>query len=182
MKELLEIYAAATRKAVGEVVRDAARLFAQNAQKETLLQTGRGKKGRATSIAVARAEQRAALERRIIEERLHRRKNLSDPKRYLAKGEIRAYARAVKRRTGELAAAWNATLAATGGKYAAGTRKHGTEHGDFSFRENATGAMATVSASFDGAAPVHAVNAAQKTVAAYFRKQAKFALRKILRK
>ena len=178
-QKLLSIYAAATGRAADDVVRQSSKIFAQNAQKETILQTGRGKAGRASSVASARREQLEALKRRIVENHLRRRKNISAPRKYLAKNEISPYLRAVRARVGELASAWNATLIATGGKFAAGTRKHGTKHGDFFLKKNPHGAEATIVVKTSGASLNHVYRAAQNTTRAFFSKQAGFALKKL---
>lgn len=175
----LSIYAAALGRSAEEAVRQAAKIYAQNAQKETVLQTGRGRSGRAGSVGQARREQLEALKRRILAERSSRRKSLSAPRRHLSKVETSPYFRAVRARIGELASAWNAALLATNGKFVAGTRKHGTAHGSFNFKKTAAGAEAVVFARTSGAPLNHVAKAAQRTASLYFAKQAAFALKKL---
>lgn len=135
-------YAAAAKIAAKEAVDYAARQIAQHAQKETVLITGRGKRGRAATVAQAKREQLQLLRERILEQGRPRKYK---SRRYLSKKARKESFRVAKQRQGELAAGWNAAIAATGGKYAsAWTKRHGKKHGAFSQKTTVNKTLATI--------------------------------------
>ena len=184
LKKTLDFYAKAARKASGEIAARAAQLFAQNAQKETLLQTGQGKRGRASSFSVAARNQKEALRKRILEQRLKRRARRSSRKVYLSKAESLKHWREVKSRLREIAAPFTAAIIATGGKIQTSKlKKIGAKHGSFRTLKNAGGRItsATVSFRYPASELSGILKGAKKTVQKYFERQAGAILRKELK-
>ena len=164
-------YALAAKISAKEAVNYAARQVAQHAQKETVLITGRGNRGRASSVAQAKREQQelwrswilnmgfprmtywphhrfSAWKQKSIKSAAMRkhwfsyRMNQKDRKRYFT---------GAKKRQGELAAGWNAAIAATGGKYAASwIKRHGNKHGLFSKKSFSNRELAMITFQSDG--------------------------------
>lgn len=138
-------YAAATRISVKEAVRYAARQVAQHAQKETILITGRGIRGRASTVAQAKREQQERWQswilvmgfprmgwsdRRFTAWKAKSYKSMAMRQHWFKKRmperERKRYFSVAKKLQGRLAAGWNAAIGATGGKYAAAwVKRHG---------------------------------------------------------
>lgn len=183
LKKTLDLYAKISRKSSAEIAKRAAQLFAQNAQKETLLQTGQGKQGRASSLAVAARVQKEALRKRILENRLKRRSRRTSKKVYLTKAQARQHWKEVQTRLREIAAPFSAAINATDGKIqTAKLRKIGEKHGTFQTVSAGNITNAAIRARYPGGELAHALNAARKTVRAFFSKQAGAILRNELRK
>lgn len=163
-------YAAAMKISAKEALDHAARQVAQHAQKETILITGRGNKGRASTVAQAKREQqelwrswivRMGFPRMGYTHHRHtawREKSATSANmrsywfsKRMAKRERVKYFAEAKRRQGELAAGWNAAVAATSGKYAAAwVRRHGPKHGDFTRKTFSGKELAVISFQSDG--------------------------------
>lgn len=144
-------YASAVKISAKEAVRYAARQVAQHAQKETVLITGRGNKGRASTVAQAKREQQELWRSWILGMGFprmgytHHRHTGWRKKSYasanmrsywfrqrMGQKERNRYFSIAKKLQGELAAGWNAAIAETGGKYAAAwVKRHGNKHGAF---------------------------------------------------
>ena len=145
-------YALAAKISAKEAVNYAARQVAQHAQKETILVTGRGHKGRASTVAQAKREQQELWKSWILGMGFPRmtywphhrftawkqKSSKSTAMRQhwfsfrMSQKDRKRYFSVAKKLQGRLAAGWNAAIAATGGKYAAAwVKRHGNIHGTF---------------------------------------------------
>lgn len=121
LAQTLARYAQASRRAIPEILRDAAKRFAKAvaAQTPPLIR------------GVSRKQHTQTLRERILERRLPRGKI---PKARLAQAhmsaaEARAYFRVAQRRQGEMIGGWNALAAYSGAKLPNWISRHGKKHG-----------------------------------------------------
>lgn len=107
----------------------------------------------------------------------------AEKKVYLSKAEIRRHWREVQTHLREIAAPFSAAINATGGKIqAARLKKIGEKHGSFKIVSSGNTTNAAIKTRYPGGELSHVLNAARKTVRAFFSKQADAIIRKELKK